>query len=206
MRTNEHQLDSTSEPPPETLRTPTKRRRAWGKGHLFRHGRTWWISVSFRGQRIRESTGHADRRKAGEYLDAKLAQLNAAKATGHGVVTSEVRRTTVRQRLDALLLDFELRGVRGCAAARSHLGFPPESAPGAMPSKVLKAFGAWRAVDLSGEAIDRYVRDRLTAGARPATVNRETQLLGQAVRPFLARLGLPVPHVRRQREENVRQG
>src|SRR5262245_29233606 len=175
MTTSEQKLDSTTEPSRETPRTATRRRRARGKGHLFRHGRTWWISVSFRGQRIRESTGHADRRKAGEYLDAKLAQLNAAKATGHGVVTSEVRRTTVRQRLDALLLDFELRGVRGYAAARSHLGFPSKGAPSAMPSKVLKAFGGWRAVDLSGDAIDRYVRDRLAAGARPATVNRETQ-------------------------------
>src|SRR5262249_42464435 len=118
---------------------------------------------------------------------------------GHGYVWGE-------EQLEALLLDFELRGVRGLAAARSHLGFPAKNAPEAMPSKVLEAFGAWRAVDLSGDAIDRYVRDRLAAGARPATVNRETQLLGQAIRPFLARLGLPLPHVRRQREDNVRQG
>lgn len=202
---NGHTPDGTAGPAPETAHAP-KRRRARGKGHLFKHGRVWWIAVCFRGQRIRENTGQADRRRAQEYLDAKLAQLQAARVTGHGVVTSELRRVTVRQRLEALLLDYELRGVRGAAAARSHLGFPPEGKPDQAPAKVLRAFGAWRVVELSSEGVDRYVQDRLTAGARPATVNRETQLLAQAVRPFLAKLGLPALEIRRQREDNARQG
>ena len=183
-----------------------RRRRARGKGHLWKRGGVWWSVVCHRGQRIRESTGHADRRKAQEYLDAKLAQLGVARATGQRVVTSELRRVTVRQRLDALLLDFGLRGVRGLAAARSHLGYPPEGRPDRAPAKVLRHFGPWRAVDLTGEAVDRYVEARLRESARPATVNRETQLLAQAVRPFLARLGLPQLSVRRQREDNARQG
>jgi len=61
--------------------------------------------------------------------------------------------------------------------------------------------------NLSDDAVDRYIRERLKAGARPATVNRETQLLGQAVRPFFARLGLPALTIRHQSEAgNVRQG
>jgi integrase len=183
-----------------------KKRRARGKGHLWKRGDVWWSVVCHRGQHIRESTGHADRRKAQEYLDAKLAQLGVARATGPRVVTSELRRVTVKQRLDALLLDFGLRGVRGLAAARSHLGYPPEGSPDRASAKVLRHFGPLRAVDLTGEAVDRYVEARLREGARPATVNRETQLLAQAVRPFLARLGLPALAVRRQREDNARQG
>jgi hypothetical protein len=103
-----------------------KRRRTRGKGSLFKHGRTWWIAVSFRGQRIRENTTQTDKRKAQEYLDAKLATIAQAKVTGQGVVTSEQRRITVPQRLEALQLDFELRKVRSLAQARAHLGFPPE--------------------------------------------------------------------------------
>jgi hypothetical protein len=188
-------------------RTREKRSRARGKGHLYKRGGAWWIAVSFRGQRIRESTGHADRRKAQEYLDGKLAKLGMAKVTGQGVVTSEQRQVTVQHRLEALLLDYELRGVRSLSQVRAHMGFPPPGSPEQAPGKVLKAFGPWRVVNLSEEAIDAYIRGRVAAGARPATINRETQLLGQAVRPFLARLGLPAPTIRRQSEAgNVRQG
>ncbi len=195
-----------------------KRRRARGKGHLFRRGRVYWIAVSFHGQPIRESTHHTDKRKAQEYLDAKLAHLQTAKVTGQGVITSQLRQVTVRQRLESLLLDYQLRGVRSFAQVRAHMGFPPPGTPDPAPTharrkarpaprKILQVFGAWRVVDLSDDAVDQYIRQRLTAGARPATINRETQLLGQAVRPFFTKLGLPVPEIRHQSEAgNVRQG
>jgi integrase len=157
-----------------------------------------------------ENTNQTDRRKAQEYLDAKLATIAQAKVTGQGVITSEQRRITVRQRLEALLLDFELRKVRSLAQVRAHLGFPPPSkAPDqkpTAPTRILEAFGTWRVIDLSATAIDRYVKARIPTGAQPATVNRETQLLGQAVQPFLATLGLPALSIRRLPEQNVRQG
>lgn len=54
----------------------------------------------------------------------------------------------------------------------------PDEAP-ASPTRIVKAFGTWRVADLSEEAIDQYIKARQDAGARPATINRETQLLGQ---------------------------
>jgi integrase len=183
-----------------------KRRRARGKGSLFKHGRVWWISVSSLGKRTRENTKHTDRRKAQEYLDAKLALLQQAKVTGQAVLTSELRRVTVREQVEALLLDYKLRKVRSLAQVRAHLGFPPNRKPNQAPSKILKAFGAWRVVDLSNKAVDQYVEGRLATGAQSATVNRETQLLGQAVQPFFTRLALPAPTIRRLPEDNVRQG
>jgi integrase len=130
--------------------------------------------------------------------------------TGQGVVTSEQRRVTIRQRLEALLLDFELRKVRSLAQVRAHLGFPPppkvpDQSP-APPTRILAAFGPWRVIDLSATAVDQYAKARIAAGAKAATVNRETQLLGQAVQPLLAALGLPALHIRRLPEHNVRQG
>ena len=52
------------------------------------------------------------------------------------------------------------------------------------------------------------IDSRRAEGAAPATVNRETQLLGQALRLGLRRgkLAGPVPEIRRLREDNARQG
>src|SRR5262245_55867098 len=55
-----------------------KKRRARGKGSLFKRGKVWWIAVSFRGQQIRESTGKTDRRMAQAHLNVKVAELGAA--------------------------------------------------------------------------------------------------------------------------------
>jgi hypothetical protein len=46
--------------------------------------------------------------------------------------------------------------------------------------RVREHFGAWRAAELQDEAVDTYIQKRLNAGTPPATINRETQLLGQA--------------------------
>jgi integrase len=55
--------------------------------------------------------------------------------------------------------------------------------------------------------IDRYVKHRLVDGKKPATVNRETQLLGQAFK-LAQEHGLVqrVPRIRRLPERNTRQG
>jgi integrase len=61
--------------------------------------------------------------------------------------------------------------------------------------------------DLNAEAIDRYVQRRADEGAKPATINRETQLLGQALRLAVRRGNFArVPEIRRLREDNARQG
>ena len=46
--------------------------------------------------------------------------------------------------------------------------------------RVREHFGAWRAAELQDEAVDIYIQKRVDAGTPPATINRETQLLGQA--------------------------
>jgi integrase len=62
-------------------------------------------------------------------------------------------------------------------------------------------------VDLNETRIDRYIKVRLDAGRKPSTINRETQLLGQAFRLAASRRWVNrVPHIRRLPERNVRQG
>jgi integrase len=164
----------------------------------------WWYAISHRGRLIRRSTGERDVKKARGVLKAKRDELAAARG-GYTIISGpETRRVSVADRLAGLLRDYELRRVRSLAQVRAHLGFPPK--PDGKARTILEAFGRERVVDLSEDMIDEYMRRRLAAGARPATVNRETQLLGQAIRPFLQKHRLPMPPIRKLPEDNTREG
>jgi HAMP domain-containing protein len=63
--------------------------------------------------------------------------------------------------------DLELRG-KGSAQNLSNL------------KRARQDFGAMMAIAVTEDAIDTYIARRLKAGAAPASVNRVTQLLGQA--------------------------
>ncbi len=71
---------------------------------------------------------------------------------------------------------------------------------------IREAFGDWRAVEVTEEEVVRYIFRRRAAGAAPATVNRETQLLDQALRPFLKKCRLPALEIRYLPEDNTREG
>lgn len=187
-----------------SVHSETKRKRR-EKGLYKQAGsKFWWYAISHRGRLIRQSTGETDAKKARGVLKAKRDELAAARG-GYTVISGpETRRVSVADRLAGLLRDYELRGVRSLAQVRAHLGFPPK--PDGKPRTILEAFGRERVVDLSEDMIDEYMRRRLAAGARPATVNRETQLLGQAIRPFLQKHRLPVPPLRKLPEDNTREG
>src|SRR5437867_2787782 len=151
--------------------TPRKRRE---KGLYKQPGsKFWWYAISHRGKLIRQSTGKTDLKKARNVLKAKRDELAAARG-GYTIVSGpETRRVSVADRLDGLLRDYKLRGVRSLAQVRAHLGFPPK--PDGNPRTILEAFGRERVVDLTEDMIDEYIRQRMAAGARPATINRETQ-------------------------------
>jgi len=164
----------------------------------------WWYAISHRGRLIRQSTGKTDVKKAREVLKAKRDELAAARGGYTTVSGPETRRVSVADRLTALLRDYELRGVRSLAQVRAHLGFPAK--PDGTPRRILEVFGRERVVEVSEEMVDEYIKHRLAAGARPATINRETQLLAQAIRPFLQKHRLPVPPIRKLPEDNTREG
>jgi integrase len=143
---------------------------------------------------LRESTGETDKKKAQKVLDAKRDEVAAARGGYTTVIGPEHRAKTVKALLDALVQDYELRGVRSVKSVKSHL------------TRVEAAFGHWKAVEVTDEAVNRYIGERVKAGYANATINRSTQLLGQALRPFLTKHRLPVPAIRRLPEDNAREG
>ncbi len=110
-------------------------------------------------------------------------------------------QVTVGELLEDLERDYVLRDVRSLPQVKAH--FAP----------IWAAFGHVRASQVTPSMIDRYVEGRLATPTRkgaavaPATVNRETQLLGQALRIGHERGNLStMPAIRRLPERNVRQG
>ena len=102
----------------------------------------------------------------------------------------------VGELLDVLGADLRIRKVRSLAGIQSHL------------KQVKSAFGDRRARAITTEAVDNYIESRLAEGMAPATVNRETGLLAQALRLAVDRHRLSAaPKIRRLSEsDNVRTG
>jgi integrase len=175
---------------------PTRRRRRRGEGGLYRRPGTvyWWMAVPYRGRMLRETTGETDKKKAREKLKAKRDEVGAARGGYTTLVGPEHRAKTVKALLDALVQDFELRKVRSLKSINSQI------------KSVENAFGHRKVVELSEDAVNRYVTDRLKAGHAHSSINHSLQFLGQAIRPFLTKHRLPVPEIHRLPEDNVREG
>jgi integrase len=109
--------------------------------------------------------------------------------------TPKNQRLTLHDLLESLKKDFELRGK-----------LSPQNASGL--KKAEADFGTYRAMGLTADAIDAYVQRRIAEGERPATINRTTQVVGQAYRLAMRRGDLnAMPHIRHLSEAgNEREG
>jgi integrase len=170
-----------------------------GDGMLYRRPGTalWWFAIAdgkSKGGMLRESTGQTDKKLAQKVLDAKRDQIAAARGGYTTLPGPEDKKTTVHMLLAALLQDFELRKVRSLNSIKSYVGH------------VERAFGAWKVIDLTEGAIKHYKADRDKAGHAASSINHSLQVLGQAIRPFLTKRGLPVPEIHKLPEHNVREG
>jgi integrase len=170
---------------------------ARGNGRIFtRKGSSFlWCGYFLRGKEYRESTKTADPKQAEKFLRRRLREVGADVVGARSFVGPQQERIKIDELLDALEEDFRLRD-KETPQFRSH-------------SKQIRAyFGSWRAVEVSAEAVDRYIADRKKAGMADATINRETQLLGQAFSLAVERRHLSTaPTIRHLSEQgNARQG
>ncbi len=168
-----------------------------GTGRVFKrkNSNNWWISYCHRGKEYRETSGSTDRKQAEKLLKQRLQEIGADRLGLKRFVGPAQDRVTVGELLDTLEQGYRLQEGRAMPQFLAHLR--PISA----------AFGDRRAVDVTEEVADRYITQRLEEGKAPATVNRETQLLGQAFRLAVERKRLSAaPRIRRLPERNARQG
>lgn len=168
-------------------------------GRLFKvHGSDrWYLSYWHAALEYRETTGTADFDAAKKELRKKLDELAAVRRGAEPFVGPKMKRVTVNELLDALKVDFKLRSVKGHTQALSHM------------EPLRDAFGPWRAIEMTSDAVDRQIERWLAEGVAPATINRRTQILGQAFRfghTSTPRRVVSVPTFRRLPENNARRG
>jgi integrase len=179
-----------------------------GAGRIFKrpNSSAIWIAYSHRGKEVRESVDKHLRERgiarpateddAKRLLKLRLKQIGADSLGAKAFIGPQQERVLVCELLDSLETDLTLRQAASLPALKSHL------------KRVRAAFGDRRAIDISAESVDRYVENRLSAGAAKATINRETGLLAQAFRLGVERQRIgAAPRIRKLSEKgNARQG
>jgi integrase len=170
-----------------------------GQGRVFqRKGSSFfWIAYYAHGKEQREVAKHVrtgdkidltaknGEHEAERFLKHRLGEIAAEQHGGRAFVGPQQERVTVNDLLDGLERDYDLR---------DKLTVKVES----VLKPLRKRFGTWRAVDLTSDAIGKYIEE-LRAEYSNATVNRRTQILGQAFKvairskqlsqqPFIPRL------------------
>jgi integrase len=102
----------------------------------------------------------------------------------------------VDELLEALEKEYTRGGGRALRQFKTHL------------KTIHEAFGDLRALHVTTRRIDVYIDRRLEEDGRaPGTINRETQLLRQAIKLGIKRGEIiTAPYIRRLSEKNIRQG
>jgi integrase len=162
-----------------------------------------------RGKEVRESTGQTDEGKAQKYLKRRVREVENDKdgikpfagpqaeriRISCGVIPPEDRKPDCDCLCCTLERDFRLRG-KASVQNLSNL------------KRVRLDFALRKAAALRAEQVDGYIEQRLGEGSAPASINRVTQLLGQAFNLAIRQKRLAsAPFIRHLSEAgNVRQG
>ena len=161
-------------------------------GRVFRRGSIYWIALYSKGKEYRTSAKTERKREAEKLLAFYLGQVARGEFQGF----EREKGLTFFEMLDDFIVDYEQRGLRDMQITRYRSGH-------------LRAFFKdIPVVDITERKIDLYIKHRLKLGRSRTTVNRELQLLGQAMRlAQRKKLLATVPHIEKFSEQgNARQG
>jgi integrase len=167
-----------------------------GDGRIYRRkgSNHWWISYCHQGKELRESSKSIEYRVAQKLLKRRLQEIGADTLGLQAFLGPSQDRITVSDLLDHLEHDYRIRS-KYSPSIKSHL------------QRARDAFGHYRAILLTPKHVDSFIEAELESGRAPATINRCTQLIGQAYNLALRRKELNTkPYIRKLPERNARQG
>jgi integrase len=173
-----------------------ERPRVRGEGRAFRRGKTYWIAYYCRldgeVREVRESAHTDDEAEAWKILQQRAGKARDSKAD----FDPRAERVTFDDLAAAFVRDYKINGLRSIEQAERNV------------RRLRRYFGGRRALDIDTDQVEAYKDQRLEAGAKPATINRELAALkrmfslamkgrrGFHYRPYIALLD----------EENTREG
>ena len=170
-----------------------------GQGRLFQRERSsyWWISYYAHGKEEREVARHVrtgekieatekNRHEAERWLKRRLGEIAAEQHGGRAFVGPQQERVTINELLDGLERDYKLRDKWSGKVF-------------SVVKPLRERFGTWRAVEVTSDAVGKYIENLREDGYSNSTVNHRTQLLRQAFKvairnkavsaaPFIPRL------------------
>lgn len=167
-----------------------------GDGRIYKRtgSNHWWISYCHQGKELRESTKSAEYRDAQKLLKRRQREIGADTLGLQSFLGPKQDRITVSDLLYQLEHDYKIRG-KFSPSIKSHL------------HRARDAFGHYHATQLTPHHVDTFIEAELEDGRAPATINRCTQLVGQAYNLALRRKELHTkPYIRKLPERNARQG
>lgn len=169
--------------------------RGDGRVYLPKGQKTWQCEYWVRGECINESTQETDEGKAKQFLKRRRNEKGADEIGARKFITPKQEKTTVGELLDDLIEDYKVRGKFSNEVA-SHF------------KAARTAFGECRAVFLTAAIIRRQITGWQGEGYKDSTVNRRTQLVGQAfalaIADHILNTAPPIPHL--SEKGNTREG
>lgn len=151
-----------------------------GQGRVYEQKGSpyWYVAYYAHGKEQRECARHIrtgdklevsekNRHEAERFLKRRLGELSAEQHGGRAFVGPQQERVRIADLLDGLERDYKLRDKWDVKVASN-------------VKPIRDYFGTWRAVDATSEAVGKYIESLREEGYSNATVNRRTQLLGQA--------------------------
>jgi hypothetical protein len=117
-----------------------------GNGRIFKRkgSEFFWCAYYLRGKEYRESTHKTDQSEAEKFLKRRLKEVSADQVGKGMFIPPQQERMKVSKLLDALEADYKLRG-KETPQFRSHM------------KSIRNYFGTWRALEVTPEAVDRYI-------------------------------------------------
>src|SRR2546425_3176457 len=136
-----------------------------GDGTIFKRKdtATFWLAYWVRGKQYREAGGRTEA-EAKRKLKARLKEIH-----GDRFVGPQEERLMVDELLDNLLLHLKTKGAKSVVQYESTV------------KPVREHFALTPAINLTTPAVEKFIHERLAAEKAPATVNRETGALKQAL-------------------------